>query len=87
MKLSQRIYKNTCAVSVLSPVEEVCLKLQLLTMGVCLCWCPLTKATVGFLKRLALRTGDTVKGKKTLLPLGRLQDLKTLLYNSDTKVV
>lgn len=66
MKLSRRIYKNTCAVSVLSPVEEVCLKLQPLTMGVCLCWCPLTKATVGFLKRPALRTGDTVKGKKNL---------------------
>lgn len=42
--------QNTNALSVLSPLEEVCLKLQPLTMAVCLCWCPHTKATVGFLK-------------------------------------
>lgn len=42
--------QNTTTLAVISPAEEVCLKLQPLTMAVCLCWCPHTKATVGFLK-------------------------------------
>lgn len=42
--------QNTTTLTVISPAEEVCLKLQPLTMAVCLCWCPHTKATVGFLK-------------------------------------
>lgn len=40
--------QNANALSVVSPVEEVCLKLQPLTMAVCLCLCPHTKATVVF---------------------------------------
>ena len=42
--------QNANALSVVSPVEEVCLKLQPLTMAVCLCRCPHTKATVVFYK-------------------------------------
>lgn len=40
--------QNANALSVVSPVEEVCLKLQPLTMADCLRRCPLTKATVVF---------------------------------------
>lgn len=42
--------QNANAFSAVSPVEEACLKLQQLTMGVCLCQCSCTKATVVFFK-------------------------------------
>lgn len=54
--------KNANALSAVSPVEEACLKLQQLTMGVCLCQCSRTKATVVF-KRLAPRTEATGEEK------------------------
>ncbi len=65
--------QNARALSVVSPVDEVCLKLQQLTMAVCLCRCPHTKATVVFLKgwHQGLRLPER---ERTLPPLGRPAD-------------